>query len=201
MVPNNRDDINRFKSLTKKQLVNIIWSQQYRTWWNSTPDQNGKKGHTPPTLRLCYPLQQPPPALKLPHYLHRDHPSTAAHRARLRFGRALLLSFLHQRGFVDAPSPYCQSCQTGIQMIETVTHTITTCNHYMTERMTCQRELDAAMRNAPHNVLDTINNDVAAVLCPELCFRNNDRKIKKHLNQVISITGKFIDAVYEKRRF
>jgi hypothetical protein len=201
MVPRDQEDINRFKNLTKKQLVQITWSHQYRKWWNSIPDQNGKKGNAPPTLRQCYPLQHPPPAMKVPHYLHRDHPSTAARRARLRFGRALLLSFLHQRGFADAPSPYCQSCHTGTQIVETVTHIITTCSDYMHERLTCQRELDAAMRDAPHNVLDTINNNVVAVLCPELCFRNNDRKYKKHLNQVISITGKFIEAVYAKRKF
>ena len=136
-----------------------------------------------------------------PHYLHRDHPSTAARRARLRFGRALLLSFMHQRGFEDAPNPYCQSCPTGTQIEETVTHTITTCNHYVHERMTCQRELDAAMRDAPLNVLPAIADSSSTVLCPELSFRHDDKKYKKHLNQVISITGKFIEAVYEKRKF
>ena len=147
------------------------------------------------------PCTTPGPPNEGPTHLHRDHPSTAARRARLRFGCALLLSFLYQRRFADAESPYCQSCQTDTQLEETVTHTITTCNLYMTERMTCQRELDAAMRDAPHNVVDSINNNVVAVLCPELCFRNNDKKLKKHLNQVILITGKFIEAIYEKRKF
>lgn len=201
LSPNSQQDIDRFKELTKKQLVSITWTHQYQEWWNSIPEQNGKKGTTPPALRQCYPSQYPAPQMKIPHYLHRDHPSTAARRARLRFGRALLLSFLHQRGFEDAPNPYCQSCETGTQLEETVTHTITTCNHYMHERMICQRELDAAMRDVPLNVLPAIADSNSAVLCPELSFRHDDKKYKKHFNQVISITGKFIEAVYEKRKF
>ena len=143
MLPNNQDDVDRFKALTKKQLVNITWSHQYRKWWNSIPDQNGKKGSTPPALRQCYPLQNPPPSMKVPDYLHRDHPSIAARRARLRFGRALLLSFLHQRGFADAPSQYCQNCHTGRQIEETVTHVITTCQHYARGMPTRTRDSDA----------------------------------------------------------
>jgi exonuclease III len=197
----NKDDIIRFKDLTKKQLVQITWSHQYRTWWNSIPDQNGKKGTTPPTLRQWYPLQYNAPSMQVPHYLHRDHPSTAARRARLRFGRALLCSFLHQRGFVDAPNPFCKSCNPAAQHVESVTHTITTCQGYMMERIACQRELDAAMRGCAHHGLGRVDEHVNTVLSPEMSFGNNDKKLKKHLNQVISITGKFIEAIYDKRKF
>ena len=35
LSPNSQQDIDRFKQLTKKQLVSITWTHQYQEWWNS----------------------------------------------------------------------------------------------------------------------------------------------------------------------
>jgi hypothetical protein len=202
LQPTNQDDLQAFKALTKKQLVSRVWTYQYRKWWDSQPVKVDKSSG-PPTLRDWYPSQYPAPSRQLPHYLHKDHPCLAAHRARLRFGRALLLYYMCSLQFPDAPSPYCQHCPSGstLQENETVRHIICKCTCYTDERLTCQREMSVALRNAPARVILDITDDPTLILDPEIFFRHQDKKVRKHLNQLLSISGKLIEAVYEKRKF
>ena len=71
----------------------------------------------------------------------------------------------------------------------------------MAERVACQRELSVALRNTPVHVLRDITDDPTIILDPELFFRHCDKKVRKHLNQALSISGKFIEEIYEKRKF
>ena len=101
LLPHDQDALQAFKALTKKQLVSRVWTYQYSKWWESQPPKIDKSVG-PPTLRDWYPLKHPTPTRHLPHYLHKDHPSTAARRARLRFGRALLCYYMCSLKFPDA---------------------------------------------------------------------------------------------------
>jgi hypothetical protein len=58
-----------------------------------------------------------------------------------------------------------------------------------------------ALRKAPERIMHDITDDPTPILDPELFYRYHDKKVRKHLNQLLSISGKFIEAIYEKRKF
>jgi hypothetical protein len=185
-------DISEFAELQKKQLKVKVWVNQYRAWraWRSEDRKE------PPTLSRYYPTA-PVAHNALPHYLHHDHPHTASHRARLRFGRALLFEHMCRFRFKDAPNPpICTHCQTDSE--ETVNHTITTCNHYMHERAKLVRELDATVPPSSIWHVTKLTLHAGPVVAPEL-FVDSDPK--KHLSKILRTTGKFIDYIQKQRKF
>jgi len=179
-----------FSELEKKQLKVRVWQHQYQQWqeWRS------KDRNEPAILSRYYP-RTPVAHSTLPHYLHHDHPRTASHRARLRFGRALLFEFMHRFRFKDAPNPICTNCHTNSE--ESVNHIITTCNHYMAERTKLIRDMNAAAEaSSAWHVTGLIHD--GPVVAPEL-FVDSDPK--KHLTKVLYITGKYIDHIQQQRKF
>ena len=186
------DGLVLFSELQKKQLKSRVWSHQYNAWraWRS------RDLHEPAILSQYYPTR-PVPQDQLPFYLHHDHPHTASHRARLRFGRALLLQFMLRFRFKDAPNPaICANCHTN--SVESVNHIITSCTHFTAERIKLTHELDrAAPASSPWHVTKLSLHD-GPVVAPEM-FVDSDPK--KHLSKVLYITGKFIDHIQKERKF
>jgi hypothetical protein len=61
--------------------------------------------------------------------------------------------------------------------------------------------MSVALRNAPAHVMFDISDDPTLILDPAKFFRHENKKTRKHINQVLSISGKFIEAIYDKRKF
>lgn len=188
-------DIAAFQDIKRNKLRGITWNQQYTSWYDSK-----SKDGLQPSLISCYPRRpQEGKHNKLPLYLHYDHPSTASHRARLRFGRALLCSFMHRFKFKGILSPKCTYCQTDSD--ETVSHTVSSCNYYMMERLKCIRELDVILPATCSSQWPLTKFDLSGgpAIAPELYII--DSKSKKKLHKVLYITGKFIDSIQRERKF
>jgi hypothetical protein len=169
-----------FSAMTGKMLYAHAWAHQYSLF------------HADVARSLPQMYTSDVPGKELPMYTQLDTPYTAAHRARLRFRRARLLYNMHRLRFVDAADPKCGKCNMGVD--ETTFHVLTECSAYARHRRACVAALRAL---APF--LSLVQISVRIVLSPELiCTRVS---LQRFLPEMLSITGKFIDAVYAKRHF
>jgi hypothetical protein len=190
------EDIHKFSSIDRKALRSIVFNHQYRTWQDVRPFYHNKVQPFP-SLTHCYPrVMEKSQMNKVPHYLHYDHPRTASHRARLRFGRALLCYDLHRFKYKDIASPKCPNC--SMTEDETVTHTLTRCTAYTNERTKCVRVLDLVMPPQSNWTMYGFTNGARPAIAPEVCVDSNP---KKFLPRMLYITGKYIDAIQQTRKF
>jgi hypothetical protein len=190
------ENIHDFSSIDRKSLRSIVFKQQYRTWYDIPPFYHNKTQPLP-SLTHCYPRVLEQLQLnKVPHYLHYDHPRTASHRARLRFGRALLCYDLHRFKYKDIASPKCPNCSSNED--ETVTHTLTRCTAYTHERTKCIRALDLVMPPQPNWIMYGFTHGARPAIAPEVCVDSNP---KKSLPRILYVTGKFIDSIQQTRKF
>jgi len=100
---------------------------------------------------------------------------------------------MHRLKFAFAANPTCQKCNMDVD--ETTVHTLLECSAYTRERGRCERALRGL--------------DVSSVLFPD------DGELSTHvimspelfpvqepiMSKVLSITGKFINAIYRIRQF
>jgi hypothetical protein len=190
------DDIHKFSSIDRKSLRLIVWNQQYRSWYDNPPFYHNKVQPFP-SLTHWYPrVLEKSQTNKVPHYLHYDHPRTASHRARLRFGRALLCYDLHRFKYKDVGSPKCSHC--SLNENETVTHVITRCTAYDRERSKCMRVLDIVMPPRSQWTMFRFANGAGPAVAPEVFV---DAHYNKYLKRVLYVTGKYIDNIQQTRKF
>ena len=123
-------------------------------------------------------------------YMHLDEPATASRRARLRFGRARLMSQMHRLNFVDASDPLCHHC--SLREPETTEHVLLECSKYNTQRDTCGDALRALLGRRAPCFRDHTE-------WPLLVLSPQGRVPRQHLSRVMEITGKFIDQVVAAR--
>ena len=191
-----KDDIHRFSSIDRKSLRSIVWNQQYRSWYDDPPFYHNKTQPLP-SLTHCYPrILEKFQINKVPHYLHYDHPRTASHRARLRFGRALLYYDLHRFKYKDAGSPKCPNCDMNED--ETVNHVISRCTAYSRERNKCTLVLDLVMPRTSNWMMYGLKDGAKAAIAPEVAV---ERRYNKYLKRMYYVTGKFIDTIQQTRKF
>jgi hypothetical protein len=187
-------NIESFRTIERKNLRSIVWNQQYRTWYDTRPFYH-KRVQPFPSLTKWYPSElEKSQNNKVPHYLHYDHPRTASHRARLRFGRALLCYDLHRFKYKDVASPKCPHC--GLNENETVQHIISRCTAYARERKKYARVLNIVM---PKNFTMTMYGfDVEAAIAPETYVES---RYNKYLKRLLYVTGKYIDDIQQSRKY
>ena len=173
-------DVTPFVALKSKELQAQAWNHQY-SLFRTDLDRSLPQMYTADV-----------PNKDVPLYTHIDSPYTAAHRARLRFRRARLRFNMHRLNFPDAANPKCTKC--NMDEDETTFHVLLECSAYAKPRKACVRALRAL---APF--LSLIQISVRTILSPELvCTRISRRHF---LPEMITITGRFIDAVYSIRQF
>ena len=190
------EDIHKFSSIDRKSLRSIVWDHQYRSWYDIAPFYHNKSQPFP-SLSKWYPrVLEKSQITKVPHYLHYDHPRTASHRARLRFGRALLCYDLHRFKYKDVGSPKCPNC--SLNENETVTHVITRCTAYDRERSKCMRVLDLVMPPRSQWTMFRFIDGAGPAIAPEVCV---DSHYNKYLKRMLYVTGKYIDSIQQTRKF
>jgi hypothetical protein len=174
-------DVSVFSALSGDSLKSIAWEQQYNRWRMDVPHS------VPPYCPLL------PTKMDLPRYVHHDTPSTAAHRSRLLFARARFRFDHHRLGFQDVSDAKCMQCNADDD--ETIEHVISSCAAYDVPRATCARALRALPLRA------SLLRDLLPLSSPTVLVPHYDPQIPSRLlPSFLSITGRFIDAVYAIRK-
>lgn len=174
-------DVSVFSHLPLDSLKMIAWERQYNRWRMDLP-------HSVPPY---YPLL--PTKMDLPRYVHIDTPSTAAHRSRLLFARARFRFDHHRLGFQDVSDAKCAQCVADED--ETVEHVISSCAAYDRPRAICARALRALPLRA------SLRRDMFPLSSATVLVPHYDPNIPSRLlPPILSITGRFIDAVYSIRK-
>ena len=160
--------------------ADTAWEASYKEWYEQRADHS-----LPPMYNL-----QTPPRKTLPEYTLHDDPSTAAKRARLRFGRALIAFCWVHCGNKTA-NPECTYCRDeGIlpRPQETVQHVIEQCPRYETLRHICTAQLQ--------QISPTIQFNTTTILSPQYQPQH-----QKYLKQIFHTSGMFIQAIHRIRKF
>ena len=180
------DDLDTFKELPHDSLRRIVWKHQYDIWRRTCRPKTGLPHSLPP----LYPTHTNIKHTELPMYMHIDDPKTAARRARLRFGRARLRYDQRRLGFQDILTNTCQQCRMNVD--ETVRHVLTVCPKYDQPRLEYTHEMEAL----------PVTEISAWYLRRPLAMRTilfGNPRPSPALNEIIGISGKFINAIYNLR--
>jgi endonuclease/exonuclease/phosphatase family metal-dependent hydrolase len=176
LIPTN----DTFASSAYVPHADTAWEASYKEWYEQRADHS-----LPPMYSL-----QTPTRKTLPEYTLHDDPSTAAKRARLRFGRALIAFCWVHCGNKTA-NPECSHCRDeGIfpRPQETVPHVIEHCPRYQTQRDICTAQLQ--------HISPTIEFNTTTILSPQ-----NQPQHTRYLKQIFHISGIFIKAIHRIRKF
>ena len=190
-------NIDTFTAIDRKNIRSIVWEQQYKTWYTVPPFYHNKIQPFP-SLHQWYPdprFMEKSQYNQVPQYLHYDHPRTASHRARLRFGRALLCYDLHRFKYKDIESPKCSHC--GMNENETVNHTIARCTAYTHIRDKCMRVLNLVMPAGSLWMMRQFDEGAGPAISPEMCV---EACYIKYLKRMMYVTGKLIDDIQQTRK-
>jgi hypothetical protein len=181
-----------FFLMPKLALRAVAWEHQYRVWhaaWRAKGMRVSVVTDDCHSLHAYYDYK--PVSIKLPMYMHTDEPATASRRARLRFGRARLMSQMHRLNFADAADPLCPNCTS--REPETTEHVLLDCSKYNTQRDACSDTLRALLGHRAPCFRDYQD-------WPQLILSPQGLVPRRHLARVLSITGKFIDQVVAARK-
>ena len=182
-VPGLSPTDNTFLTTTGEQHADMAWEASYKEWYTK------REGHSLPP----HYTQETPERKTLPTYTLHDDPSTAAKRARLRFGRALIAFCWFHCGNKKT-NPECTHCRgTGDNTFipylpETVQHIIEQCPRYKTQRDTCSTQLQQI---SPSIIFNT-----STILSP-----HDQPQLQQYLKQVLHISGTFIQQIQRIRKF
>jgi hypothetical protein len=192
----NLEDIHKFSSIDRKSLRSIVWEQQYRAWYDIPPFYHNKVQPFPSLTHSYSRILDKSQSSKLPYYLHYDHPRTASHRARLRFGRARLCYDMHRFQYKDVGSPKCPHC--SLNENETVTHVISRCTAYAVYRSACTRALNLVLPVSSPWTMSRFTIGAGPAIAPEVFVDPNP---KKFLQFVLYVTGKYINKIKQIRKY
>jgi hypothetical protein len=137
-----------FFLMPKPALRKVAWEHQYCVWhadFRARGMRVSVAADAFHSLQAYYPhpKAQFQVTTKLPMYVHMDEPATASRRARLRFGRARLMSQMHRLNFADADDPTCRNCTQRVP--ESTDHVLLECSKYDTQRGVCSDSLRAIL--------------------------------------------------------
>ena len=118
------------------------------------------------------------------------------HRARLRFGRALLCYDMHRFKYKDIESPKCPHC--GMNENETVNHTIARCTAYTHIRNKYVRVLNLVMPACSLWMTRQFDEGAGPAICPEMSVGG---PYIKYLKPMMYVTGKLIDDIQQTRKY
>jgi exonuclease III len=183
-VPGLSPTDSNFMSTPPTKHADIAWAHFYKKWYDDQKDHSLPPHYT----------QETPQRKLLPTYLLHDDPSTAARRARLRLGRALIAFCWYHSGNKKT-SPECKNCKGGENnntnapyLIETVAHIIEQCPKYQNQRIRCSILLQKISPNIPFNIQTVLSPHEQPLLRP-------------HLIKIHKITGIFIQSLRSIRKF
>ena len=182
-VPELSPTDDTFLTTTEGKHADIAWNAFYKEWYNDREDHSLPPHYT----------QDTPARKTLPAYTLHDHPSTAAKRARLRLGRALIAFCWFHCGN-KSTNPECTRCRgtrdnTFLPYLpETVQHIIEQCPTYNTQRDACTAQLQQI---SPSIIFNT-----STILSP-----HDQPQLQQYLKQVLHISGTFIQQIQRIRKF
>jgi endonuclease/exonuclease/phosphatase family metal-dependent hydrolase len=182
-VPGLSPTDNTFRTTTGEKHADLAWEAFYKQWYTK------REGHSLPP----HYTQETPERKTLPTYSLHDDPSTAAKRARLRFGRALIAFCWFHCGNKKT-NPECTRCRGTADntstpyLPESVQHIIEQCPRYKTQRDTCSTQLQQI---SPSIIFNT-----STILSP-----HDQPQLQQHLKEVLHISGAFIQQIQHIRKF